>query len=571
MKNFLLLPIFLCLFASNLKAQTFLPRVAALDIIDSCSNTSGSLAYAWVAFENIDNSMSAILFWGDGTFDTFNININTSTFGTLLALHNYSTPGTYTITASLTNAAYNSLDTRTKNHITYCTTITGITYKRGDANCTFDSPTDLPILAPIQIEVRANNVAVDTFTATGSFYYMIPSPSFTAEYSLHPIANGLNLNLACPAGSSAHKFKLDTLYNANNHFTFGFDCGTAADFDLATVGHGMFRSVANSYFYPMVSNLSCLPQSGTFTVTLSPKYSYVSATVPPASVSGQTLTWNLSNIHVASLYYFGITLSPVGTLALGDTVVNTLNISPSTGDLNPANNTYIAVDTIRASYDPNDKHVSPTGDIEAGELLTYTIQFENLGNDTAFNIHVIDTLSANVDVNTFKLLHATHMVNTNVYQVGAHNIVRFEFANIQLPDASHPESNKGLFVYQVKAKNSLVQGNEVHNTAHIYFDINPAIVTNTTVNKIPTLSVGKTAKDGGFKVYPNPAKGTITLEVANGSLQTAYITNVLGQMVQSTTLQKGNNTVDISHLTAGMYYLSVSNSNTTNTVKLTVE
>ena len=39
--------------------------------------------------------------------------------------------------------------------------------------------------------------------------------------------------------------------------------------------------------------------------------------------------------------------------------------------------------SYRYSYDPNEKLVSPEGPVELGAELTYTIHFENYGNDTS--------------------------------------------------------------------------------------------------------------------------------------------------------------------------------------------
>ena len=114
-----------------------------------------------------------------------------------------------------------------------------------------------------------------------------------------------------------------------------------------------------------------------------------------------------------------------------------------TGDIDTSNNTFTFCDSVRAAWDPNIKTVTPLGGIEAGELLTYTIQFENLGNDTAFNIHIIDTLSDNVDAGTFELLSSTHPVNAIETGYGTTKIIKFDFPNIKLPDASSPNYNKG--------------------------------------------------------------------------------------------------------------------------------
>lgn len=59
--------------------------------------------------------------------------------------------------------------------------------------------------------------------------------------------------------------------------------------------------------------------------------------------------------------------------------------------------------TIIGSFDPNDILVTPEGYgdkhyIEPETELEYKIRFQNVGNDTAFNIYVFDTLPNELDV-----------------------------------------------------------------------------------------------------------------------------------------------------------------------------
>ena len=62
---------------------------------------------------------------------------------------------------------------------------------------------------------------------------------------------------------------------------------------------------------------------------------------------------------------------------------------------------------LNCAYDPNDKLVHPTGVQEEGytlfgEELEYTVRFQNIGTDTAFNIRIEDQLDDDLDWNTFR-------------------------------------------------------------------------------------------------------------------------------------------------------------------------
>ncbi|PDW04699.1 Ig-like domain-containing protein [Candidatus Viridilinea mediisalina] len=61
---------------------------------------------------------------------------------------------------------------------------------------------------------------------------------------------------------------------------------------------------------------------------------------------------------------------------------------------------------IVPAHDPNTKAVSPAGDILPGELLTYTIEFENEGAGIAYDVFIIDELDEHLDETTLIMSHA---------------------------------------------------------------------------------------------------------------------------------------------------------------------
>ena len=140
---------------------------------------------------------------------------------------------------------------------------------------------------------------------------------------------------------------------------------------------------------------------------------------------------------------------------------------------------------LLCSYDPNDKKVSPNG-LSSSEFihdynfLTYQVRFQNTGNYPAQDILIVDTLSPQLDLSSFEFLGASHTVHVNV-KPG--NVIHFYFENIFLPDSISDEPNShGTLKYRVKPLTSIQSDTEIDNTAHIFFDQNPAIKTNTTTN-----------------------------------------------------------------------------------------
>ncbi|KAA5533215.1 T9SS type A sorting domain-containing protein [Taibaiella lutea] len=537
---------------------------------DSClSNTPEHLIRVYGSVTNADNAMDITIYWGDGTSINPQIIFSTGLPPSAIFYpsHTYLLPGIYTAIAVLFDANGDPVDSSQLTINAFCHSVMGKVYKRNDANCAFDPGTDNLLNIFQKIEVRKNNIPIDTFVANSQYHYSIPQVDFTSEFSFHPL-NTSDYQQVCPGVNSPYKVRLDTLNGLNNNMDYAYECNATASPDLFVYMSGYLRFVNNSSLTITTGNLSCTPQNGTVTLNIDPQYTYYTASLTPASVNGQTVTWNLTNLSGNNYPHISVILHPADTLTPGDTSCHTVSITPIAGDINVANNTYTFCDTIHASYDPNEKKVSPMGDIAAGQLLTYTINFENLGNDTAFNIHIVDTLSANVDPSSFEIIASSHHVNTDLFDYGTTKIVKFEFNNINLEDKDHPDGNKGFVMYRAKAKSNLVAGSEVKNTAHVFFDINPAIVTNTVSNKIPIPNgIKEVGKYDGLKIYPNPAKSMVTIENKDGLFNQVKIFNAIGQVIKEVALKNGINKVDVSAMNAGIYYLIINGNNGARSIK----
>ena len=85
-------------------------------------------------------------------------------------------------------------------------------------------------------------------------------------------------------------------------------------------------------------------------------------------------------------------------------------------------------------------------------------------------------------------------------------IMKFDFPGIWLADsnANEPESH-GSLTYRIVEKASNPKGSEISNTAHIFFDWNEAIITNTTYSINDVLTVTENNNER-LVVYPNPVE-----------------------------------------------------------------
>jgi uncharacterized repeat protein (TIGR01451 family) len=145
--------------------------------------------------------------------------------------------------------------------------------------------------------------------------------------------------------------------------------------------------------------------------------------------------------------------------------------------------------TIRDSYDPNDKIVEPEGTTAnhytpTDAELKYLIRFQNTGTDTAYTVTVIDTLSENLDIATLQLGSSSHKYSFNVSGKGK-PVLTWTFNKINLPDSTKNKLGSNGFVsFSIKPKSGLAEKTKIENYADIIFDFNDPVRTNTTFNTI---------------------------------------------------------------------------------------
>ncbi|MCI1265926.1 MAG: T9SS type A sorting domain-containing protein [Saprospiraceae bacterium] len=175
---------------------------------------------------------------------------------------------------------------------------------------------------------------------------------------------------------------------------------------------------------------------------------------------------------------------------------------------------------VFASCDPNEKEASPTGYtteniINKETKIDYSVHFQNTGNDTAFRVVITDTISHDLDLSTLSIHSASHPFNWNIEKG---RILKFTFLPIQLVDSfANEKASRGYVNYSIMPKNDLPLGTQIKNTANIYFDFNPAVVTNTYIHTIgkPVISAVFHYKHPSYsvKAYPNPFSDQITFEL----------------------------------------------------------
>lgn len=222
---------------------------------------------------------------------------------------------------------------------------------------------------------------------------------------------------------------------------------------------------------------------------------------------------------------------------------------------------------IRNSYDPNEKTAFPfspqsaTTWVRNGEWITYTLHFQNTGNDTAYTVSLADTLANTFEIATLQTLASS---NPFVLQVSGNNrmpVLRFDFMAINLPDSNTNRlGSEGFVSFRIQLKRNLPENMVIRNQAAIYFDQNPPIFTNKTSHTIREQYQVVTSNSrrllNNMAVYPNPAAQKVAVDFGQRVSGEMVLFSSLGQMVQKRTVaQQSTLEWGVSGLAPGLYFL----------------
>ncbi len=495
---------------------------------------------------------------------TFDWLANTSVLGSNASSLNGLTADTYVV--KLTNAAGDCIqDTSLVTAIgTNCGNIIGTAYFDTMINCMLDNnETRMPNAT---VTLNPGNVQRIT-NANGEYEFL--GLSF-GNYTV-----SVDTNYALSQFPICSNVVYDTLSSTNVSDTIDFAYATTTNVDLYCTSVAIPKASAAPLFsvgkFQNINYSKLNYTANNIPVTLyavmdSIKH-FHSATIVPTSINGDTLVWTISNL--LNVNNIGVYFDSLQALMIGDTIpfkcwivpnipVAGNNMSNDTSDLNLP---------IVTSYDPNDKQVSPQGIGTPGFIeltdstLSYLVRFQNTGNAMAYNISIADTFSNRLDINSFQVLNASHPYTIEM----DNNALRFKFDNIMLPDSNADEPNShGYILYQIKQSASNILGDVINNTAHIYFDFNSAVVTNTTTNTIGLpVGIESVVKNKQFKIYPNPVQDKLIVQALNDNkIKSIVLTDMLGKRIDLKIKYISSDllVLDTQHLTKGIYLLNLNGS-----------
>ena len=407
-----------------------------------------------------------------------------------------------------------------------------------------------------------NGTDVNAYSPTGQYalYDSNPSNTYAFRYQVQPPYNTYyssgttsytNISIATGSGSQALYFPIVLTQPYND---------LSVSLSPISVPRPGFTYI-NRITY---KNLGVASTGGTLTFTKPAQVTAVTAAQPGVVNNVSGFTYAFANLlpNETRTFLITMTVPSVPLVNINDLLTASVSVTTPTADITPANNSNSSSQIVVNSYDPNDKMESrgktiPFNMFTQDDYFFYTIRFQNNGTANAIDVKIEDLLNAKIDETSVMMVSSSH--NYTMKRIG--NQLVWDFKNIFLTPASvNDNSSKGYIQFKVKLKPGFQAGDIIPNSASIFFDSNPAIITAVFNTKFTT-PLDIAGNDGSsLLIYPNPAKSTVHIGLRNSTemITTITIYDIMGKSVKLiSNISSDQSTVDISHLSKGIYMVEI--------------
>ena len=432
--------------------------------------------------------------------------------------------------------------------------ITGTVYNDLNSNCTYDAG-DIAYANQLIIASNGTNMYYGYTNSLGQYSIWVPSGNYTVTPN-----SVFNLGVGCTSSYSITVTNGSTI--SGNNFAYEFP--SVYDVCVSMWSPGIVPGF-NGYYYVYVYNNGSMPADGTVCMTLPSPLSFVSSMPSGATINNDTICINYTGLLPNGYFTFTVNFYTPPSLPLGTPMLNWAEATVTNGtDVNPSCNLYSYTRLVTGSFDPNDKTASPAGDVLVNEdEFTYLVRFQNTGTGPAVNITITDTLDAMLDPLSFEMLNASHTYSVELING---NIIKWRFENIMLPDSgSNEPGSHGHVQFRINTLNTPVVGQDIENTANIYFDFNEPVITNTTLNTYVSPSGIEIFEMNDVMIYPNPADERLFIQSKYAG--TYSVLDLTGKEIMQQNILSLNTSFDIQNLAPGVYFVRSVTEQGTTTIK----
>ncbi|MES2617824.1 MAG: T9SS type A sorting domain-containing protein [Bacteroidota bacterium] len=421
--------------------------------------------------------------------------------------------------------------------------IQGLAYLDLDSNCMHDSLTE-PLAKGQLIKAisSSNNIFTAQTNNKGEYEIYVTPDTYTISGPFNRRACGYDTLQLHAAGNSASKdipMKSPGYHDLNvrllsSHITRWNDKSTIT---------GLFENLGEPF------------DSAHFEFNIDGKLSGItSSNSNIKSINGNTISGQLYNVDYFEKRY--VTLKAwvdTATTKPDTTVCSNLTGYIFTSEKDSTDNSDAVCQQVVYSFDPNHKTCDKsTIPVNTATKLEYFIEFQNEGNDDAYDVVITDQISPLLNLESFEVIGASHPYSYNI----KNGLLTITFKGIYLkPKKVDDAMSKGFFKYAITTKGNLTNQTRINNTAYIYFDLNKPVITNTAVVLVSDGSnstVGKLLSETDkLIVYPNPVNNA--LHITCSSATEAIIYNLEGKILATILMQNSEGTIDMSTWAKGIY------------------
>jgi hypothetical protein len=261
------------------------------------------------------------------------------------------------------------------------------------------------------------------------------------------------------------------------------------------------------------------------------------------------------NCYASKLLQLGVWID-TATCKPGDILKSVWYIESFVTETNYKDNIDTTWTRVVYSLDPNHKLCRQERiPVKSASRLDYIIEFQNEGDDDAYDVVIEDTLEYGLIPSSLILSESSHPYSASLKD----NVLRITFRDIYLKPKKFDElRSKGFISFSIETRDNLKEGDKINNRAYIFFDLNKPVITNdieTLVTQKPRSEVKvKEIKSVVSKihVFPNPARESIAIM---GSSEDIYIYNLMGELIYKAKGSEDAFNINIASWTSGLYFI----------------
>jgi hypothetical protein len=161
---------------------------------------------------------------------------------------------------------------------------------------------------------------------------------------------------------------------------------------------------------------------------------------------------------------------------------------------------------VTTAHDPNAKY-GPHGNVEAGETLSYAVEYENEGQGIAFGVYITDTLSEWLDAETLSIGPLLDVVTGKV--IAEPGTFEPTTRTITWFVGEVPSGSGGISEYTIAVLEEAPPGTEITNFATVYF---PSVPEETRTNSVVSTVAPEDTEDVVLLVLGDRVRGTLAPE-----------------------------------------------------------